>query len=175
MKLPRIDRYLKSGDSLQPIFAKALEISDLSRRCVEVLPPELARHVRGANIRDDLLVVLAANPAAAAKLKMLAGTLSDAVLKQGSKVKGVSVRVQPTSPEGNVATQHKHAVLSPAALDALGDLRGSLPDSPLRKALDHMLSAGPWDKAPERGTQITTSSRSPKRSRRATRTTPRQT
>ena len=178
MTLPRINRYLQSGDGLQPVIAKAREISELSRRCIEVLPPELARHVRGANIRDDMLVVLAANPAAAAKLKMLAGTLSAAVLKQGSKVKGVSVRVQPAPPEADVALQQKHAVLTCAALEALGGLRGALAESPLRRALDRLLAASPLEEregSPGPVDQIATSSRSPKRSNRAKRTTPRQT
>ena len=170
MKLPRIDRYLTTGEGLQPLIAKALEISALSRRCIEVLPPELAPYVRGANIREDTLVILAANPAAAAKLKLFAGTLSQSLLKQGSKVKAVSVRVQPSAPEGNIAAPHKHAVMTPGALEALAGLRDTLEDSPARSALDALLSA-----RGVRPAQSTTSSRSPNRRSRNRSTAPRDT
>ncbi len=170
MKLPRIDRYLTTGEDMQPVIAKAREISALSRRCIEALPPELASHVRGANIREDTLVILAANPAAAAKLKLVAGTLSQSLLKQGSKVKSVSVRVQPSAPGTHFAAPHKHAVITPGALEALASLRDRLEDSPARGALDALLSA--------RGvppSQKANSSRSPNRRSRNSNTAPRET
>jgi hypothetical protein len=141
MKLPRIDRYLASGEGLQPLIAKALEISALSRRCIAVLPPELAPYVRGANIREDTLVILAANSAVAAKLKLFAGMLTETLLKQGSKVKAVSVRVQPNALQGGIAAPHKHAVMTPEALNALAGLRETMEDSPARRALDALLAA----------------------------------
>lgn len=165
MAPPRIDRYLLSGETFQPLVAKAREISALSRRCHEILPPELRPHVVGANIRGDMLVVLAANPAVAAKLRLLAEPLSDTLRKQGSKVNGVSVRVQPSPPEDGKSPK-KHAELTPAALKSLRDLRSRLGSSPAGAALDRMLGAGP---APETG-QTMTSSRSPARSSRKART-----
>ena len=165
MAPPRIDRYLKSGEALQPLVAKAREISMLSRRCIDFLPPELRPHVVGANVRGNMLVILAANPAVAAKLKLLAGPLGDTLLKQGSKVKGVSVRVQPSGFWAFAASQHKHAVLSPGAIAALERLTGRLGDSPAGKALARMLHPAPAG-------QSTTSSRSPKSSSRKASTTP---
>ena len=170
MAPPRIDRYLKSGETLQPLVAKALEISMLSRRCIDFLPPELRPHVLGANIRGETLVILAANPAVAAKLKLLAGPLSDTLLKQGSKVKGVSVRVQPSGPYGLAAKQHKLATLTPAALAALERLAGRLGESPAGHALARMLHPG--TPSPD---QTMTSSRSPKSRSRKASTTPRDT
>jgi hypothetical protein len=170
MKLSRIDRYLTTAEGLQPLIAKALEISSLSRRCIEVLPPELGPYVRGANIREDTLVILAANPAAAAKLKLFAGTLSQSLLKQGSKVKSVSVRVQPRPAAAQFAAPHKHAILTEGALKTLAGLRDTLEDSPARRALDALLDA-----RGARPTQKATSSRSPNRRSRNTSTTPRET
>jgi hypothetical protein len=168
MAPPRIDRYLKSGEALQPLVAKAKEISILSRRCIDFLPPELRPHVVGANLRGDMLVILAANPAVAAKVKLLAGPLGDTLLKQGAKVKGVSVRVQPSGFGGIVASQQKLAVLSPQAISALEQLTSRLGDTPAGKALARMLRTAP-------AAQSMTSNRSPKRSSRKASTTPSET
>jgi len=165
MKLSRIDRYFDSGEDLQPVLEKARKILALSKHCVDLLPPELASQLRGANIREETLVLLAANPAAAAKLKLLAGSLSESLLQLGSKVKGVSVRVQPSTGPGPVVAAHKTAALSPAALTSLADLRAALPDSPARLALDRLLAG-------EGAAQNAASSRSPKSSRREKSTRP---
>lgn len=168
MKLSRIDRYLDSGEELQPILAKARQILALSRHCVDFLPPELATQLRGANIRGETLVLLAANPAAAAKLKLLAGTLSESLHGLGSKVNAVSVRVQPSGLPGANAALHKAAALSPAALAALRELRDALPASPAREAVGRMLGVGA-----DADAQSSPNSRSPKSSSRTKRTTPR--
>ena len=143
MSPPRIDRFLQSGEALQPLVAKASEISALSRRCIDFLPPDLRPYVRGANLRGDLLVILAANPAVAAKLRLLAEPLSDALLKQGSKVKGVSVRVQPSPPADGDAASQKHAVLTPEARKSLDRLAARLGDSPAGRAITRMLAGTP--------------------------------
>ncbi len=166
MKLSRIEHYLDAGEELQPVLAKAREILALSKHCVDQLPPGLASQLRGANIREETLVLLAANPAAAAKLKLLAGTLSESLVQQGSKVKGVSVRVQPSTGTGGFAASYKAALLSPGALAALKELQQALPESPVRLALDRML-AGEGQPA-----QNATSRRSPKSRISANRTRP---
>jgi len=165
MKLSRIDRYFDSGEDLQPVLEKARKILALSKHCVDLLPPDLASQLRGANIREETLILLAANPAAAAKLRLLAGPLSESLLQLGSKVKGVSVRVQPSTGPGRLAATHKAATLSPAALTALADLRAALPDSPARLALDRLLAGEP-------PVHRATSSRSPNSSRREKSTKP---
>jgi len=175
MKLSRIANYLDSGEDLQPVLAKAREILALSKHCVDLLPPELASQLRGANIREETLVLLAANPAAAAKLKLLAGTLSGSLLQQGSKVKAVSVRVQPSAAGSIIAAAHKEARLSPAALAALNGLREGLDDCPARTALDRLLAIGKPAADKAAPAQSATSSRSPKSRSSATRTTPRRT
>ena len=164
MATPRIDRYLKSGEALQPVIQKAAEISALSRRCIESLPPALRPHVVGANIRGEVLILLAANPAVAAKLKLLAEPLGESLSKQGAKVRAVSVRVQPGLGREIVATQHKISRLSPGAVAALRQLSGRLGETPAGLALRRLLE--PQDD------QSRTSKRSPKSSNRNASTTP---
>lgn len=164
MPPPRIDRYLNSGEALQPVIQKAKEISSLSRRCIESLPPALRPHVVGANIRGEVLILLAANPAVAAKLKLLAEPLGDSLMKQGAKVRAVSVRVQPGLGVEFVAPQQKTSRLSPGAIAALRQLSERLGETPAGRALQRLLEP-PRD-------QSTTSKRSPNNSNRNASTAP---
>ena len=124
---------------LQPVVAKAREINALSKLCFDFLPTGLARQVRAVNLRDQQLVLLAASPAAAAKLKLLAEALRKYLLEQGAEVNSVSVRVQPGAPALGDAPTRQPARLSQGALDALQTLYGKLPDSAARKALKTLL------------------------------------
>lgn len=141
MQLPKIDRYLSIDDHLRPVVAKAQEIGALAKLCTEFLPPGLSTQVQAANLRDGDLVLLAANPAAAAKLKMLADSLRKFLLRQGSKVSSVSVRVQPNRSH-NLAQPHaKTSTLTAAGIAELSALYGRLEEgSPARKALATLLA-----------------------------------
>jgi hypothetical protein len=139
----KVGRLLASDASLQPVVAKAREISALSKLCFDFLPPGLARLVRAITfndrLRDRQLVLLAASPAAAAKLKLLSEALLTYVLQQGAQVSSVSVRVQPGALPDNVAAARQPRRLSGTALKALQALHQRLPDSPARKALKTLL------------------------------------
>jgi len=135
----KVGRLLASDAGLQPVITKAREINALSKLCFDFLPPGLARLIRAVNLRDRQLILLAASPAAAAKLKLLAEPLRTYVLEQGAEVNSVSVRVQPGSgPAGDVPSRQP-ARLSRGALDALQALYRRLPDSPARGALKTLL------------------------------------
>jgi hypothetical protein len=135
----KVGRLLALDAGLQPVVTKAREINALSKLCVDFLPPGLARLIRAVNLRDHQLILLAASPAAAAKLKLLAEPLRTYVLEQGAEVNSVSVRVQPgPGPAGDVPSRQP-ARLSRGALDALQALYRRLPDSPARDALKTLL------------------------------------
>lgn len=143
----KVGSLLASDAGLQPVVAKAREINALLKLCFDFLPPGLARLVRAVNLRDSQLVVLAASPAAAAKLKLLSDSLRKHLLEQGAKVNAVSVRVQPgAGPAPVIAARHPPR-LSRAASSALQELYRKLPDSPARSALktllDHQLKPEP--------------------------------
>ena len=145
----KVGSLLASDAGLQPVVAKAREIGALSKLCFDFLPPGLARLVRAISFNERLserqLVLFAASPAAAAKLKLLSEALRKFLLQHGAQVNSVSVRVQPGS--GNVpeVTARDPRRLSPGALAELQDLYTRLPDSPARRALktllDHHLKA----------------------------------
>lgn len=143
MQPSKVGRVLASDAGLQPVIAKAREIGALSKLCFDFLPPGLARLVRAITFndrpKDRQLVLLAASPAAAAKLKLLSEALLTYLLQQGAQVNSVSVRVQPGPGPENVAAARQPRRLSRTALDALQALHQRLPDSPARTALKTLL------------------------------------
>jgi hypothetical protein len=139
----KVGRLLASDAGLQPVIAKAREISALSKLCFDFLPPGLARLVRTITFNDRLkdrqLVLIAASPAAAAKLKLLSEALFTYVLQHGGQVNSVSVRVQPGAGGAAKAPLRSPAKLSPAAVTALAGLYRKLPDSAAKRALKTLL------------------------------------
>ena len=141
MALPKIDTLLATDSEMQPVVAKARQINALANLCKEFLPPELASQVRPANLQGDKLVVLAANSAAAAKLKLLSGSLSDFLAKRGAKVNSVSVKVQPGELADPRAAEAAVKRVPEGAFSALSELYSTLGESPARQALKHLLEA----------------------------------
>ena len=144
----KVGRLLALDAGLQPVIAKAREINALSKLCFDFLPPGLARLVRAITFNDRLgdrqLVLLAASPAAAAKLKLLSEALLTYLLQHGAQVNSVSVRVQLGAGPEKVAAARQPRRLSLTSLDALQALYRRLPESPARRALktllDHQLA-----------------------------------
>ncbi|OGA14993.1 MAG: hypothetical protein A3I63_01360 [Betaproteobacteria bacterium RIFCSPLOWO2_02_FULL_66_14] len=135
----QIEQFLSADDTFQPLVAKTREILRLNRYCNEFLPPELAAMVRASNLRDGRLILLAANAAAGAKLRLLLPSLSDFLLQQGAKVNSVSVRVQPAAVNRLRSGATPGRRLSPAGYSALSALYDTLGDSPARQALKKLL------------------------------------
>jgi hypothetical protein len=140
MKPSRIERLLEDDGDLQPVVAKAREIHALAKLCKEFLPPDLAAHLRPANFQGGKLVMLAANSAAAAKLRLLSESLGDFLSKRGAKVNSVSVRVQPGAGESIARKTRTPSRLSPQAFAVLSELYDSLAESPARDALRALLA-----------------------------------
>jgi hypothetical protein len=128
---------------LQPVIAKAREINVLSKLCFDFLPTGLARLVRAINFNerpgDRQLVLIAASPAAAAKLKLLSEALRTYLLEQRAQVNSVSVRVQPSEIVPISAPPRGPVRLSPVALRQLEALYRRLPESAARRALKTLL------------------------------------
>jgi len=78
------------------LLSKARELRVLAGLVDGFLPPDLARQVRVSNLRDGELVLAAANPSAAAKMRLLSPSLCRLLEDRRGQVNSVSVRVQPT-------------------------------------------------------------------------------
>ena len=103
------------------------------------LPPDLARLTRVANFRDGELVLLAANAAAAAKLRLLAVPLSAYLSERRWQVNSVALRVQPNASRGRPAAVQKSVHLSTLTLERLRGLHERMAPSPAREALGRLL------------------------------------
>lgn len=139
MRLPKLGRILSADGELQPLMAKTRDIGALSGLVNGFLPPDLTRQVRVANIREGELVLLAANSSAAAKLKLLAPSLSRFLVEQRCQVNSVSVRVQPNAPKKAPVAAQKSAYFSTHTLDSLQTLYDGMRASPAREALGELL------------------------------------
>jgi len=139
LRLTRLDRILSAQGDLQPLVAKTRDLRALTGLVHGFLSAGLAREARVGNIRDGNLTLIAANSAAAAKLKLLGPALSQFLLEQRIQVNSVSVRVQPNRARGAPSATPKTVHLSTHALEQLRGLYERLEPSPARDALGRML------------------------------------
>lgn len=138
MRPQRLDRILSAQGELQPLLTKAHELHALSGLVRCFLSADLAGEARVVNFKDSQLVLVAANSAAAAKLRLLAPALGRFLTERRWQVSSVSVRVQPnqsrTVPEPRNSVQ-----FSTSALQALQELHDSMRPCPARVALGRLL------------------------------------
>ena len=139
LRLTKLDRILSAQGDLQPLVAKTRDLRVLAGHVQTFLSADLARQVRIGNIRDGQLMLIAANSAAAAKLKLLGPALSQYLLEQRFQVNSVGVRVQPNSARSGAPLREKTVHLSTHALQSLRTLHDRLEPSPARDALARML------------------------------------
>lgn len=139
MPPPKLDRILSAETALQPLLAKARELRALAGLLGDYLPPELARQVRVVNFRDGEIVLIAAAPAAAAKLRLLSPSLVNFFSKQRMQVNSVCIRVQPNESRRGEGAPRKTAHLSTLTLDRLNKLYRGMTPSPARDALRTLL------------------------------------
>jgi hypothetical protein len=135
----KLGRILAAEATLQPVLAKAHELRAIAGLLDGYLPPEFARQTRVVNYRDGEIVLVAASPAAAAKLRLLAPSLVNFFLKQRLQVNSVSIRVQPNPSRKPDAAPQKSAHLSTPTLDGLSKLYKTMADCPAREALGRLL------------------------------------
>ena len=139
MRLTKLDRILSAQGDLQPLVAKTRDLRALTVLVHGFLSADLARETRVGNIRDGHLALIAANSAAAAKLRLLGPALSQLLLERRFQVNSVSVRVQPNRPRIAAQETQKTVHLSTHALERLRALYERLEPSPARAALAKML------------------------------------
>jgi len=131
--------YLNTAPDAAPVIAHARRLLRLERLYEVAVPGMLTRVSRVANIKSGIVVIHADNGVAAAKIRQIAGRLTDAFSKRGVECSGIEVRVQPS--RLTAATPPKtRRPLSRNARACLDDTLASLPaDSTLRAALRHLL------------------------------------
>lgn len=96
MSIKSLENLLNPNDDggLADIVRHAKDMGALVATLQTALPEDMSQSVRAANIRDDgELVILAASPAWAAKLRFEADALMDAARQRGAKVTACKVKV----------------------------------------------------------------------------------
>src|SRR5262245_56810087 len=135
----KLDRILRAEAGLQPVLAKAQDLKTLAGLLAAFLPPELSAQARVVNYRDGEMVLVAASPEAASKLRLLVPSLQNFFSKQRWQVNSVSLRVQPNAPHQTGAAARKSADLSTPTLERMSRLYRSMAASPAREALGELL------------------------------------
>jgi hypothetical protein len=142
LRLRKLDRIFSVDNELQPLVAKARDLRALSGLVGDFFPRDLARQTRVANFRDGELVLLAANAAAAAKLRLLATPLTAYLSERRWQVNSVSLRVQPNPGHRASAAVQKTVQLSTPTLERLRVLHSKMSASPAREALGRLIEHG---------------------------------
>lgn len=134
-----LENFLEAADGAGKIMAHARLLMKLTRLYQEIVPAHLGKTSHLANIKSGIVVIHATSGAVAAKLRQMAPSLADGFAKRGIECNGVQVKVQAreTGTQSMTSTQKP---LSTNASMTLESLRDSLPDSPLRAALEVLLT-----------------------------------
>jgi len=133
-----IGSVLRSLRDLEASLVRVKQLTALEHLYAASVPAELARRSRVAYEREGTLVVTADNGAIAAKLRHLAPRIIQQIVKSASQVTSIRVEVQVTE---RPAPRHEpSAEIGPKGLVNLRELRDSLPTSPLKAALDRLVT-----------------------------------
>ena len=134
-----LENYLEAADGAGKVLAHARLLLKLAHLYQEIAPIHLGQASSLANYKSGIIVIHAVSGAVAAKLRQLSPTLSAGFCKRGVECNGVQVKVQARK----INTQSRASAqkpLSSRSSRSLEDLRDSLPDSPLRSALESLLT-----------------------------------
>jgi hypothetical protein len=118
-------------------YARALDVLD--RRLRRLLPDELARETRLADVRGGRVVFLASSPAWASRLRLQqAALMAEARVALGDVVERFAVKVAPLP--SVPAEEPRHKPLSAASAEHLRRAAKSLSDPELRALYLHLAS-----------------------------------
>jgi len=134
-----LENYLEAADGASNVLAHARLLIKLTRLYQEIAPAHLGQASSLANYKSGIIVIHAVSGAVAAKLRQLAPTLADGFSKRGIECNGVQVKVQADKIVMQTRTSTQKP-LSPRASREIEGLRDSLPDSPLKAALESLLA-----------------------------------
>lgn len=132
------EHYLDKDAAAGRVMAHARLLLKLSRRFEAVAPAGLRHSAHVANYKLGTVIIHADNGAVAAKIRQLSQRLSDELSKGGTECNGIEVKVQPRQ----IPSQSTSSTQKPLSGKAIGVLRSatdSLPQGPLRDALDKLL------------------------------------
>lgn len=140
MAVKKLASLLNATGELKAIAERTRQVRDWQRRYEHAVPPALARATQVAGFRSGTLVVWADNAAVAAKLKQQATRLAAALSNERDTVTAVRVMVQPSAAVRAASEKRRRAGLPLHAVNQFARLSESIPDSPLKEALETLIA-----------------------------------
>ena len=134
-----LESYLDAADGAGKVLAHARLLMKLTHLYQEIAPTHLGQASSLANYKSGIIVIHAASGAIAAKLRQMAPTLADGFSIRGVECNGVQIKVQARKINAQ-STASTQKPLTPRTSHTLESLRDTLPNSPLRTALETLLS-----------------------------------
>lgn len=134
-----LESYLDAADGAGKVLAHARLLMKLTHLYQEIAPTHLGQASHLANYKSGIIVIHAASGAIAAKLRQMAPTLADGFSIRGVECNGVQIKVQARKINAQSTASTKKP-LTPRTSHTLESLRDTLPNSPLRTALETLLS-----------------------------------
>jgi len=148
-----LNDWLDRAGPVSALMQTARELAQLEGEVLALLPPGLRAGIAVAGVKRDnrgnpqeqTLLLLAAHGAAAARVRQVVPTLLARLQERGSTITAIRVRIQPDiSRRGEwdapPAPRPRTGRMTATGLASLGELAASLPESPLRDALQTLLS-----------------------------------
>ena len=138
MSISSLDSFLQADDGAGRLVAHARLLAKLAKLYASLAPGHLIAASHVANYKSGVVVIHCSSSAVASKLRQLGPTLVDGFSKRGLECNGVQIKVQAQE----TPTNQREATVKPlgdSPRRSLGSLRDSLPDGPLRTAIDELL------------------------------------
>lgn len=134
-----LQHYLETTEGAGKVLVHARLLAKLAALFQEIAPPHLGQASAVANYKSGIVLIHASSGAVATKLRQMAPTLADELSKRGVECRGLQVKVQARR-RHETAPAATPKPLSARTSDQLTALSQSLPASPLRTALEHLLA-----------------------------------
>lgn len=132
---------LARDESLAPVLAKAEQLVRLQRALAAGLPNELTRSIRVANLKRGVVYLEAPSNAAAARIRLMLPRLIADFRTTFEDINSIRVDVQmPARRETRSAPTPN--MLGDQPVKDLEQLASTLPDSPLRTAIESLARNG---------------------------------
>jgi len=133
----RLKTLLGNEQSLRSLFKKTQTLAALQEHFVHAAPPYIGESSQVSGLIFGTLSVCVANNTVAAKLRHLAPEIVYALQDRGCEVNEIRVKVQVAY--AAVKPKRTPRALTSKARNALSELSESLPDSPLKNAVEKMM------------------------------------
>lgn len=124
--------------TLGGLMQHAHVLQRLQDALISVLPPNMAKSCRVANLTADTVTVLCNHPSLGARLRQMGPSLIEAWRNAGFVCSALEVRIRPGLPEDKEAPAFHREPLSAAVAASLSELENEIRDEGLKAALAHL-------------------------------------